>query len=448
MAAAASRVARESDTAVRGPVGHPGADAAPAYVASLGSLHPAASAGMRTARPPGVEDAGVPDHLRADRTHRRTVVRVVLVTQLVLAVLTVAGVTLAYRQLDGGIRSEDVTRLLTDRPEKEDVEGPMDPLNILVMGTDDRSCEGCAIDGEAGGGGSDTTLLLHVSADRQEAYGISLPRDALVTRPDCIGEDGGTIPGGELEMFNSAFALGGPACAIQTVEQLTGVLIDHYVTVDFNGFVDMVDAVGGVEVCIPKDVDDPVRNIFFEAGTQTLEGRQALNYVRERYVLSANSDIGRMKRQQAFIASMVNKVVSAGTLTRPDRVYRFLSAATRSITVDEELGSIQDLVDLALQFRSTGLGDIEFVTVPNETYEPDPNRLVWSDKAAKLWKRVAKDKGLPRKLNRGSISAEDPVGTSSADPTPTDTASPTTDPEEAAEEQEEAAAALANGLCA
>jgi len=397
-----------------------------------------------------VEDAGVPDHLRADRTHRRTVVRVVLVTQLVLAVLTAGGVTLAYRELDKGIRSEDVTRMLTDRPEKEEVEGPMEPLNILVMGTDDRSCEGCAIDGEAGGGGSDTTLLLHVSADRQEAYGISLPRDALVTRPDCTGEDGETIPGGELQMFNTAFALGGPACTIQTMEQLTGVLIDHYVTVDFNGFVDMVDAVGGVEVCIPKDVDDPVRNIFFEAGTQTLEGRQALNYVRERYVLSANSDIGRMKRQQAFIASMVNKVVSAGTLTRPDRVYQFLSAATRSITVDEELGSIQELVDLALQFRSTGLGDIEFVTVPNEAYEPDPNRLVWSTKADKLWKRIAKDKGLPRKLNRGSISAKDPVGTSSADPTPTasTTPDPTTDPEQAAEEQEEAAEALANGLCA
>ena len=389
----------------------------------------------------------MPDHLdpAADpRSHRRIVLRVVVVTQLLLAILTGAAVNLAYRNLDGGIESQDITSLLTDRPEKEEVEGPMEPLNILVMGTDDRSCEGCAIDGETGGGGSDTTLLIHVSADRQEAYGISLPRDALVTRPDCVTEDGETIPGGELEMFNTAFALGGPACTIQTVEQLTGVLIDHYVTVDFNGFVDMVDAVGGVEVCIPKDVADPTHNIYFDAGTQTLEGRQALNYVRERYVLSANSDIGRMKRQQAFIASMVNKVVSAGTLTRPDRVFGFLKAATRSITVDEELGSIKDLVDLALQFRDTGLGDIEFVTVPNEPYEPDPNRLVWSDKAAKLWKRVAKDKSLTKKLDRSSISAKDPVGTSSADPSATASATP----EQDAKAQEEAAQALANGLCA
>ena len=389
----------------------------------------------------------MPDHLAPDdRSHRRTVLRVVVVTQLVLAILTGAAVNIAYRQLDGDIKSTDVTQLLTDRPEKEEVEGPMEPLNILVMGTDDRSCEGCAIDGEAGGGGSDTTLLIHVSADRQEAYGISLPRDALVTRPDCTAEDGRTIPGGELEMFNTAFALGGPACTIQTVEQLTGVLIDHYVTVDFNGFVDMVDAVGGVEVCIPKEVDDRAHGIFFEAGTQTLEGRQALNYVRERYVLSANSDIGRMKRQQAFIASMINKVVSAGTLTRPDRVYGFLKAATRSITVDEDLGSIHDLVDLALQFRDTGLGDIEFVTVPIEAYAPDPNRLVWTDKAAKLWKRVAKDKPLTRKLDRSSISAKDPVGTSSADPSATATAP--ADPQESAKAEEAAAQALANGLCA
>ncbi len=388
----------------------------------------------------------MPEHLRVDHSHRRTVVRVVLLTHVLLAILTAAAVTLAYRHLDGDIRSQDVTGLLTDRPEKEEVEGPKEPLNILVMGTDDRSCEGCAIDGEAGGGGSDTTLLVHVSSDRQEAYGISLPRDALVTRPDCMDDDGGVIPGGELQMFNTAFALGGPACTIQTVEQLTGVLIDHYVTVDFNGFVDMVDAVGGVEVCIPKDVSDPTHNIYFDAGTQTLEGRQALNYVRERYVLSANSDIGRMRRQQAFIASMINKVVSAGTLTRPDRVYSFLSAATRSITVDEELGSIQDLVDLALQFRDTGLGSIEFVTVPNEAYAPNPNRLVWSDKAAKLWKRVAKDKPLTKKLGRRSISAKDPVGTSSADPSAT--ATEPVDPDEAAEQEKERAEALANGLCA
>ena len=379
------------------------------------------------------------------RQHRRTVVSVILASQLVLGLLTAVAVLTTYRHLESNLDIQDVTAQLTNRPEKEEVEGPKEPLNILVMGTDDRSCEGCAIDGEGGGGGSDTTLLIHVSADRQEAYGISLPRDALVTRPDCLDEDGNTIPGGELQMFNTAFAQGGPACTIQTVEQLTGVLIDHYVTVDFNGFVGMVDAVGGVEVCIPKEVDDPTHNIFFDAGTQTLEGRQALNYVRERYVLSANSDLGRMRRQQAFIASMINKVVSAGTLPRPDRVYSFLDAATESVTLDEELGSLRDLTDLALQFRDTGLADIQFVTVPNETYEPDPNRLVWSSEAAKLWKRVAKDKPLTKKLNRRSIDAKNPVGGSSESPSASE--SPTTDPTPDTSD-DDAARRVANGLCA
>ncbi|GHJ57967.1 transcriptional regulator [Nocardioides sp. OK12] len=387
-----------------------------------------------------------------ERRSRRTVWRVVLITQLCLALLTAGTVAVAYDRLDSGLDVQDIEDQLMDRPEKREVEGPQEPLNILVLGTDDRSCEGCGIDGEAGGGGSDTTLLIHVSADRKEAYGVSLPRDALVTRPDCMAEDGSTIPGAELAMFNTAFAEGGAACTVQTLEQLTGVLIDHYVTVDFNGFVDMVDAVGGVEVCLPKEVADPKTKIYLDAGTQVLDGEDALKYVRERSVLSANSDIGRMKRQQAFIASMVNKVVSAGTLTRPDRVYSFLKAATGSLTLDAELDSLGSLADLALQFRQTGLSDIKFISVPFEAYEPDPNRLVWTDEADKLWTRIKRDKPLSSTLKEGSINAADPVG---------GTATPSASPSEAPDEpstgattepqaptEEEQAEALANGLCA
>ncbi len=389
----------------------------------------------------------------AERRHRRTVWRVVLISQLCLALLTAGTVAVAYDRLDSGLEVQDIEDQLMNRPEKKEVEGPEEPLNILVLGTDDRGCEGCAIDGESGGGGSDTTLLVHVSADRKDAYGVSLPRDALVTRPDCVAEDGSTIPGAELAMFNTAFAEGGAACTVQTLEQLTGVLIDHYVTVDFNGFRDMVDAVGGVEVCLPKEVADPKTNIYLDAGTQVLDGEDALKYVRERSVLSANSDIGRMKRQQAFIASMVNKVVSAGTLTRPDRVYGFLKAATGSLTLDAELDSLSKLADLALQFRETGLSDIKFISVPFEAYEPDPNRLVWTEDADKLWTRIKRDKPLSSRLKEGSINAADPVGgnqgpsaspSEEPGPEPGDGAEPDTE----APTDEEQAEALANGLCA
>ena len=176
-------------------------------------------------------------------------------------------------------------------------------------------------------------------------------------------------------------------------------------TVDFNGFKDMVEAVHGVTVCIPEDVDDSAHGITFEAGTQELNGQQALDYVRERSS-TPNADIGRMKRQQAFVASMINKVVSAGTLTRPSRVYSFLKAATGSVVTDPELASLSKLANLAYQFRKTDLDNITFITVPIEEYAPDPNRLIWSDSAKGLWKVLLNDEPLPKKYREDVISAD------------------------------------------
>ena len=217
---------------------------------------------------------------------------------------------------------------------------------------------------------------------------------------------------------------------MQTVEKLTGIYIDHFVVLDFNGFKDMVDAVHGVEVCLPKAVDDPEHNIQLDAGTQTLTGQDALNYVRERYTLSLTGDIGRMKRQQAFIASMVNKVMSAGTLSQPTRIYGFLNAATSSIQVDDKLDSIAKLVDLASDFKNTGLDKIKFITVPIEEYAPDPNRLVWTAAADDLWERIMMDQQLGKDFSATSIGADDPVGTDEQD------------------DEATKAARLAAGLCA
>jgi LCP family protein required for cell wall assembly len=335
----------------------------------------------------------------------------------VLAVLTAATVVIGYQQLNGNIKDGERITHGIEKPDYEDGE----PLNILVMGSDSR--EGEANDLEAEGATderSDTTILIHVSADRKDAYGVSLPRDAIVDRPDCKVQ-GDTIPGETGAMFNTAFSVGGAQCTIQTVEMLTGVYVDHFVTVDFNGFKDMVDAVNGVEVCLPKAVDDDTADIHLDAGTQELSGQQALNYVRERHVLSVTGDIGRMTRQQAFIASMVNKVMSAGTLSRPDRVYSFLDAATGSIAVDDGLDSIAKLTDLASQFRDTGLAHIKFVTVPFEEYQPDPNRLVWAPEAEDLWKRIQADQPLGEDFSEDSLSADDPVGTTGGSGSPSDT---------------------------
>lgn len=373
--------------------------------------------------------------------HRRSVVRIIVTTQLLLALLTATVVVMVYNNLSGNLQALPGVPSSVDRPEEMDFDGPKKPLNILVMGSDSREGEGNDIDGQTGlGARSDTTLLLHVSADRKDAYGVSLPRDAIVDRPDCAMSDGETVAGEEDVLFNTAFSVGGPLCTIQMVEKLTDIRVNHYVTIDFNGFKDMVDAVKGVEVCIPKEVNDPQHDIFLDAGRQTLTGPEALNYVRERTVLSVTGDIGRMKRQQAFIASMVNKVISAGTLSRPDRVYRFLDAATESLYVDQDLDSLAALVDLARQFQDTGLTKIKFITVPIEEYELDANRLVWTDAAKDLWRRMRNDLPLGKNFAEDSLSADESVGTPSGGPSEASG--------ERAGEQEDDAERLANGLCA
>ncbi|MEP9381222.1 LCP family protein [Nocardioides sp. KR10-350] len=339
--------------------------------------------------------------------NRRTVLKTVTVTLVVLALVTGLAVFFLYRHLDGNLRrGQDIDHLV---PEAQRKAGQSDqPLNILLLGTDSRNCDGCGIDKESGEGGSDTTILLHVAADRKSAYGVSIPRDALVRRPACTTEAGDEIPGSRAAMWNAAYALGGAGCTAKQVELLTGLHIDHYIALDFAGFKGMVNAIGGVTVCIPEEVDDSAHNIHLPAGTHNLKDQQALNYVRERYS-TPNSDLGRMKRQQYFIAQMINKVVSAGMLTRPDRLYRFANELTQSITTDVD--HVSDLVDLATQLKDADLAHVKFTTVPNVAYSQDsPNwgRLRILPSAKRLWKRMSQDQPLGKRLGSGAISAKKP----------------------------------------
>lgn len=383
---------------------------------------------------------------RAKPKRRHTVGKVLLATLLALAIATGLGVVYLYRHLNGNLQVLDPTDQLSDRPTKL-VEGPKGPLNILVMGSDTREGAGNNIDGLKGGGQrSDTTILLHLSADRERAYGVSIPRDLLVERPECTDEDGDAIAGSSSAMWNEAFALGGPACTIQQFEQLTDIRLDHFVVVDFEGFRGMVDAIGGVEMCIPEDIDDPAHNIHIEAGTRKLKGNEALNYVRERYAVGDGSDVGRMKRQQAFIASMAHQVVTAGTLARPDRLIRFLDSATKSLTVDPGLENLVKIAGLGNQVKGIGLDNIQFITIPIIPAPTDPNRLAWKEpEAGQVWQRIRQDQALTKRLSSGVISAgnipgktdspspsatptDTPSETPSDTPTPSETASPSSTP--------------------
>ncbi len=372
---------------------------------------------------------------RGRKKKGRTALTVLVGAVLSLTLVLGLGGVYFYRHLNDNLDVRDVQAQLTDRPDKVAVDhGPQEPINLLVMGSDARDGEGNNIDGLTGDGErSDTTIMFHLSADRTFAYGVSIPRDSLVDRPDCTAEDGTKIPGATNVMWNEAFSVGGPACTIQQFEQLTDVRIDNYVVLDFNGFEDMVDAIDGVQVCLPEPIEDPAHGINIPAGTQDVVGRQALNYVRARYTLGDGSDLGRIKRQQAFIAAMASKVVSAGTLTRLDRVVGFLDAATSSLTTD--FTSVTEIGRVGAGFKGIGLDNIKFVTVPWQYSPADPNRVEWLPEADDLWERVNADETLTKNLSDGVIKASDKVSGNNSGPS-------------TARSQEAASQREAAGLCA
>lgn len=310
-----------------------------------------------------------------------------------LSVVLVAGSLTAYgfwRRLDGQIDREDVGgRLGEHRPPKLN-----NSLNILMMGSDSRAGENARYGTEAGQR-SDTTILLHISPGGQSAIGISFPRDSMVQMPPCKRKNGTTVPA-QFGMINAAFSNGGPACTWRTIESLTKIHIDHYVEVDFAGFKRVVDALGGVEICVPRRIDDPKAELHLRAGRQTVRGDQALGYVRTRYVLGDGSDLDRIKRQQAFMASVVKKATDKGMLTDPGRTYDFLSAATKSIKADSGL-TLSVMQKLAGSLGGMSAGKVRFVTVPVEAFPQDKNRVQFAQAAAEpLFRAVREDNKLPQ----------------------------------------------------
>lgn len=360
-------------------------------------------------RPP--QGRGGAGRRRGTPGRRRPVLKVLGATVLALVMLTGLGSVYLYRHLNGNLTVKDVSGdVLIKQPKHVIPAGPNGPQNILVMGDDTRDCAGCHIDGESGAGGSDTTILIHLSADHEHAYGISIPRDTLVNRPECKTTSGGVSPAADDQMWNAAYTVGGAACTIAQTEAVTGIPIDHYVVVDFASFQTMVDALGGVQVCLPQPLHDPMAQLNLPAGTQTLTGLEALDYVRERHAIGDGSDLGRTRRQQAFIGAMVNKLMTAGTLANPIKVIKFADAATKGLTVDPGLGDLRKLAGLAYDFRHIGLGHIQFLTAPVELDPSDTNRVILTPEAHQLWQALLHDKTLSRSLTSQALSANDLPG--------------------------------------
>ncbi|MFD5467082.1 LCP family protein [Kitasatospora sp. NPDC127059] len=305
--------------------------------------------------------------------------RWLMITAGVVAFLLVAtGVLLwiAYRKLDGNIRTDSATdrllaKLEAERPSRTAGAGGAE--NILLIGSDDRSGSNSSYGGQPGTPRSDTTILLHLAADRKHATAVSVPRDVMVTVPSCEKPDGSRSKPGTMQ-FNWAFELGGPACSIRAVEQLSGIRIDHYVILDFSGFKTMVDAIGGVEVCVPQPIHDKDAKLDLPAGRQMLHGEQALGYVRVRESLGDGSDTQRMGRQQQFLASLIRKVQSQGVLLNPAKLWPVLDAATSSVKADGGLSSLGALYDLTQNLRGIPSPDVVFLTAPRRPYRYDSDR--------------------------------------------------------------------------
>ncbi|MEU9046705.1 MULTISPECIES: LCP family protein [unclassified Kitasatospora] len=342
-----------------------------------------------------------------------------------------------YFKLNANIKSFDADAIATDRPPeaKADADGNK-PVNILLIGSDSRGNGNNDLGGgEDGGARSDTTILLHVYADHKHAVGISIPRNTIVQLPSCKLPNGKWSKGGNNDLFNAAFSTGGtdagnPACTQNTVEKVTGIRVDHTLVVDFNGFSSMTKAVGGVDVCLPEPIYEGDINpnlhkkgaLVLPQGKQTVDGQKALDYVRLRHGIGDGSDIGRMKRQQAFMSSLISKIKKEGM--GPTTLLPLADAATKSLTVDPGLDSADKLLSFGLSLKNIDLHDLKFVTAPWRYRTQDANIDLIQPDANKLWETLKADQTIDGQNATGQQPDGAGSGTSPAPQQP----SPTTPP--------------------
>ncbi|MER7777493.1 LCP family protein [Streptomyces sp. NPDC096191] len=294
--------------------------------------------------------------------------RVLLWTGGTMAFVVLAGGTAGYlylQHLNGNIQSVSDDGASTGGFQKDKA------INILLIGTDKRTGSGNEGYGDSGSAGhADTTILLHVSKDRSNATALSIPRDLIVDVPDCptTQEDGTqkVIPGSSGARFNASLGQSGrtPSCTMRTVTELTGVTPDNFMVADFNAVKTLTSAVGGVDVCLAKDIDDPDSHLKLPAGEHTVEGEQALAFVRTRHSVGFGGDLSRIEIQQQFLSALMRKLKSNDTLTSPSKMLKLAEAGTEALTVDSKLDSIGKLKDLGLELGKLNTKNLTFTTVP------------------------------------------------------------------------------------
>ncbi|MFF4369379.1 LCP family protein [Streptomyces sp. NPDC001594] len=346
---------------------------------------------------------------RADRRRprRRRGLRVLGWTTAFLVLLGGTGTALVVHRLSGNVKSVDIDATLGGNRPQTSGTGAM---NILLLGSDSRSNAGESAKG-GDPGRSDTTMVLHVYQDHRRAALVSIPRDTMVTRPACTTPSGGKDPGGPREMFNASFTVGGPACTVSTVERMSGLRMDHYLELDFNGFKKVVDALGGVDITLTRPLKDRASGIDLKAGRHHVDGERSLALVRTRSAVGDGGDLGRIQLQQAFLKALLAQVGSAGTLGNPARLLAVADTATKAMTTDSKLAGATALVRLASDLKGLDSSKLQALTLPVRPYPQDVNRVQPMEaESRRLWDALRADQPVPESVKERSMGDKGSAG--------------------------------------
>ncbi|MFC6356522.1 LCP family protein [Luethyella okanaganae] len=259
----------------------------------------------------------------------------------------------------------------------EKTDGPMPQIgaidggvNLLLVGSDSRKGQDPAFGAEDETGDlNDVTMLLHISKDHTSATVVSFPRDMFVSIPECPDPAGGTFNAMSRQKINTTLTYGGLACTVLTVEKLTGIDIPYAAEVQFSGVIAMSNAVGGVPVCVAEPIEDEYTNTFLSAGEHTLQGVDALQFLRTRHGVGDGSDLTRISNQQVFLSSLVRTIKSADTLSNPGKLYSLAKAALSNMTLSNSLQNIDNMVSIAMALKGIPLEQVVFVQYPTGSTE-------------------------------------------------------------------------------
>lgn len=275
-------------------------------------------------------------------------------------------------------------------------------FNVLLVGADNSA-------GQKGYGETrdatlnDVNIVVHVAANHRSGVVLSLPRDLVIDQPACVDpKTKQQYPAVVAQPLNASIARGGLGCVVATVQQQTGLQIPYAAQFSFQGTVAMADAVGGVEVCATKAINDPSSGLTLPAGRSTIAGRTALAYLRDRHGIGDGSDLGRIASQQAYMSSLLRKMTSSSTLTSPTRLYSLADAAARNVSLSTSLASVDQMVQMMLAVKQVNLAHMVFVQYPSQTDPYNVNKVVPDQVlATTLMKRITA--GKPIKLGAANL---------------------------------------------